>query len=321
MPIDIDIQRLNSGQGLAETLISYSTVWHNSLFGKVNKQKRERARKNKLVDDSNVHNCPIKTRRTCDTTHQHSLCFVCDKLAVRGRSFHAASTFLLNKKVKGCATDLKYTRLFAKLSLGDMLGLHVSYNRNCLPNLDNLLTSLMRFKNLTDNCQMKSRAKGIAPAELVSFIESERNDKLAPMFWLFKWVKLYMSLLTELGIKIEGRVNSTISKERILSIISGLTSQAQGQDIIVIFESDIGGAIKNACVNDWDNNTINLARAADIVRKDTFEHRHNFSGSFDPKCEENAVPQSLITLVRMIIQSPNIENQISLNQDKLIMRW
>ena len=55
--------------------------------------------------------------------HINTACiFFCDKLAGRGRSFHVASTFLLNKKVKGCATDLKDTRLFAKLSLGDMLG-------------------------------------------------------------------------------------------------------------------------------------------------------------------------------------------------------
>ena len=37
MPIDIDIQHLNSGQGLAETLFFHSTVWHASFFGKVNK--------------------------------------------------------------------------------------------------------------------------------------------------------------------------------------------------------------------------------------------------------------------------------------------
>ena len=62
---------------------------------------------------------------------------------------------------------------------------------------------------------MTNRAEGIALAELVSFIESERNDKLAPVFKLFELVKLYISRLTELGIKIVGRVNSTRSKERI----------------------------------------------------------------------------------------------------------
>ena len=63
-------------------------------------------------------------------------------------------------------------------------------------------------------------------------------------------MKLYISRLTDLGIKIEGRVNSTRSKESILLMTSGPTSQSK--EIIFIFEADIGGAIKNACVNDQE---------------------------------------------------------------------
>ena len=98
--MNINIQRLNGCQGIAGTLIHHSAVWHASCFGKVNKQKVERARKNKLVDYSNVHKGPIKTRRTCDTTHQHSLCFSCDEPAGRGRTLHIAHFFFLNKKSK-----------------------------------------------------------------------------------------------------------------------------------------------------------------------------------------------------------------------------
>ena len=76
---------------------------------------------------------------------------------------------------------------------------------------------------------MTKRAEGIALAELVAFIESERNDNLSPVFRLCELLKLYMSCLTELGIKIE-------LKERILSMTLGLTSQAQGKEIIFIFE-------------------------------------------------------------------------------------
>ena len=74
--------------------------------------------------------------------------------------------------------------------------------------------------------------------------------------------------------------------------------------IVFIFEADVGGAIKNACLglNNWDSNAIHLARAADIVRKDICEHRDNFNGFFLPKCKENAVPQSLIALVSMLLQ-------------------
>ena len=57
--------------------------------------------------------------------------------------------------------------------------------------------------------------------------------------------------------------------------------------LIFMFEAD---------VNNWDSDAIHLARAADIVRKNIFEHRDHFNCSFDPKCEEDAVPQSLIAL-------------------------
>jgi hypothetical protein len=39
MPMDINIHRLNDGQGLAETLISHRAARHVSCFGKVNQQK------------------------------------------------------------------------------------------------------------------------------------------------------------------------------------------------------------------------------------------------------------------------------------------
>ena len=135
-----------------------------------------------------------------------------------------------------------------------MVALDASYHTNCLSTLYNRHNSLMRSNKMTGNFGMTNRAEGIASAELVSFIESERIDNIAPVFKLSELVKLYMSCLKELGIKIEGRVNSTRLKQRLLSITSGLKSQAQGKEIVFIFEADIGGAIKNACVNDRDSN-------------------------------------------------------------------
>ena len=45
------------------------------------------------------------------------------------------------------------------------------------------------------------------------------------------------------------------------------------EKIIFIFEAD---------VNKWDSNAIHLARAANIVRKDIFEHRNNRSRASEP---------------------------------------
>ena len=73
---------------------------------------------------------------------------------------------------------MKDTRLFAKLSLEDIVALHASYHTNCLSTLYIVIPVLlyMQSKHLTDNCEMTNRAEGIALAELVSFIESERLE-------------------------------------------------------------------------------------------------------------------------------------------------
>ena len=100
MPMDINIHRLNDGQGIAETLISRSAAWHVSCFGEVNKQKVDRALKRKMkVESSERESSPVK-------------CFVCDQAEDETHALHKAQTFLLNKKVTQCATDLKDTKLY-----------------------------------------------------------------------------------------------------------------------------------------------------------------------------------------------------------------
>lgn len=42
-----------------------------------------------------------------------------------------------------------------------------------------------------------------------------------------------------------------------------------------------------------------------------FQKRNNFSGSFGPKCQEESIPMSLLTLVAVIINGPIIEAQSS----------
>ena len=40
-----------------------------------------------------------------------------------------------------------------------------------------------------------------------------------------------------------------------------------------------------------------------------FERSSNFDGTFKPLCEESCVPQSLMALVSMILEGPNINEQ------------
>ena len=81
--------------------------------------------------------------------------------------------------------------------------------------------------------------------------------------------------------------------------------------MVLIFNADIGSALSKACEHDSDNDAVHLARAANIVRRDMFKMKNQFSGSFGTKCQEESVPVSLLALVAMVINGPNIEAQSS----------
>ena len=50
---------------------------------------------------------------------------------------------------------------------------------------------------------------------------------------------------------------------------------------------------------------------AKIVQKDLLENSSSFNGSFRKGCQEDSVPELLLALVNMILDGPNIKDQIS----------
>ena len=76
-------------------------------------------------------------------------------------------------------------------------------------------------------------------------IEVLKDDKVPPVFKLSEFAKMYLYHLTELGVELPERVNSTRLKERILTAIPNLTVQFEGRDVTLIFQANIGDATKN----------------------------------------------------------------------------
>ncbi|KAG7174290.1 hypothetical protein Hamer_G003222, partial [Homarus americanus] len=60
-----------------------------------------------------------------------------------------------------------------------------------------------------------------------------------------------------------------------------------------------------------DIDTIHLARASSIVRRDMYKMETSFTGTFDSQCQESSVPNSLVALVSMILYGPNVITQSS----------
>ena len=68
-------------------------------------------------------------------------------------------------------------------------------------------------------------------------------------------------------------------------------------------------ALSKALDNSGDSDTICLARAAQIVCHDLFDLLFTFEGSFELNCQEKSVPTTLITLINMLLEGPNIVKQ------------
>ena len=104
-----------------------------------------------------------------------------------------------------------------------------------------------------------------------------------PIFKLTDLLQLYTDRLIELGVDITGRIHSTYLQNRILANVPGLNSYKQCRDVIPSINDGVEHALRDACVDDADDEAICLAKAACIIRRNMFGLHTEFDGSF-PRC-------------------------------------
>ena len=56
-----------------------------------------------------------------------------------------------------------------------------------------------------------------------------------------------------------------------------------------------------------------LQRAANIVRQDMFTESYVANGSFSQNCQRGSIPQTLLSLVNMILEGPKAKRQSTIN--------
>ncbi|CAG2210265.1 unnamed protein product [Mytilus edulis] len=152
-----------------------------------------------------------------------------------------------------------------------------------------------------DNVESKKERQihGIAFSELVSYINETRScDETISVYKLSDLCKLYTERKTCLGADVSSRVNSSRLKDRIVSNFPDLDAYKQGRENILAFKDDIGPALKRVCLEDFDNEFVNISKAATFVRKDIFASNSEFKGTFPKGCQEASVPQSLLSLIK-----------------------
>lgn len=312
LPRTITLSRLDEGEGIEASFQHHKAKWHDTCRLKFNKTKLQRAEKRKASPEDSLTSDDRKkfTRRSREevpsAVHR---CFFCDGDAVAGESLHKASTLELDARGRKCALELQDKLLLTKLSSGDMVAQDAEYHINCLVALYNRERA---SKSSSSDRDVDAINHGIAFAELVSYMEETRVDNLvAPIFKLSDLANLYSRRLEQLGTKLPGRVHSTKLKNRILAYFLDMKAHTQGREVVLVFNEDVGAALRRACEHDADSDAVYLARAATIVRRDMFQTKMEFNGSFHTECQEQSLPTSLLSLVAIVLNGPNIKTQSS----------
>ncbi|CAC5386256.1 unnamed protein product [Mytilus coruscus] len=175
------------------------------------------------------HSCGESTRATTEG------CFFCGDVS---DDLHDASTFMIDKRVRECALEIQDTVRLAKLSVGDLISQEAKYHDKCLIKLYN------KASGQTPKTKKESQETvihGIVLAKLIEYIDGSRSGTdIVPIFKLADLAKLNSKRLEQLEVFIEGRINTTHLKNRILAAIPDLQSHKQGRDVLLIFNKDVG---------------------------------------------------------------------------------
>ena len=150
-------------------------------------------------------------------------------------------------------------------------------------------------------------------AELVNLIDSNLYDNdVAPVFILSDLKHMYKKRIEVLGGSSDD-VHSTRLKVKILGYFPELDAHREGRNILLVPNEVIGKSLSLACAFDAEGEAVTLARAATIVRRDILEMQKSKTSHVDsvflPGCQKQSVPNSLATLVSMILNGSSIESQ------------
>ncbi|CAC5388742.1 unnamed protein product [Mytilus coruscus] len=128
----------------------------------------------------------------------------------------------------------------------------------------------------------------IVLAELIEYIDGSWSGTV---FKLADLSKLYSKRLEQLGVVMEGKSYTTHLTNRILVFIPDLQDHKQVRDVLLIFNEDVGEALKQTTSYSHDDEGIIIAKSAKIIRRDMLDTKYSFTGTFNDKCQQESFPQ------------------------------
>ena len=167
MNINLQLARLDDGEGIAETLVQHRTLYHKSCYLKFASDKLKRAHKRALNSPAQK-----KSRTVLILQHQKQNAF----FSVITCSWVVRCTKSAPSRVRECATRLYDTALLTKLIVSDMHALDAKYHRNCLIGLCNHMCSHLS-NNKSDTLHTNPiSVEAVALAELMSYMKDSAQD-------------------------------------------------------------------------------------------------------------------------------------------------
>eukprot|EP00794_Sanderia_malayensis_P011697 gene11697-12916_t len=213
----------------------------------------------------------------------------------------------VDSRVRRVATETQDTRILAKLSEGDMIAIDAVYHSVCLSSYYNKERSSYESDVPNSNSVMK----GIALAEVVSYIKEEISEKRNTIFKMTDLIRLYTNRLEQLGVAVDARVNSTHLKERILALSPDVIAETKGRDSYISCQGKVGEMLQMAYAECGDDEGTYLAKAANIIRRDIFTTTSKFDGTLSKNAQKDSVPKALLTLISMILNGSDLTSKNS----------
>lgn len=286
--MDIDTLRNNSG------------IWHKSCRKTLSncylpQSSDEQLNKEQFLSNVNI---PLRLSLRLSNVKYNDDCFFCGKSESKPQeNMRMFKCLDLQKKVVSALHTTNDKVLLVKFELGgDLVSNKCMYHLICLTNLYNQEKKLKSLLNKNDHYSLY---KSVAFFDIINFIKYGSDSFSMPLQEIYT---LYLERLKILGYPMEEVYkNITIFKEKIISEIPSIVETKRGRNVILSNQSAIQDAVN--IVSSYDSDAKILFEAAKIVRRDLFLERNLKS-----EVQTESVPDSLISLVSMILGDSNVED-------------
>ena len=287
-----------------EDLTHHHACWHKSCHLKYSNSKlaaKTKKRKADCMEESG--RMPIK-RQAMNTNN----CMFCEMGSEEGE-LHQVLTFDANANIRTMVTELQDAKLLTQIGTEDLIAQEAKYHLKCLVKLRNRYRSYQRKNQEKEQVIINEKTNECRVfVELTTYIEKAVESGTL-LFRLADLHSLYVDRLSDFGIN--KTVNKTRLKKELLNHFSEAQEQCVGKSTAIVFKKGMENMLKEALrKRDHSEEATILAKAAMIIRKDVFSHKSfKFDGSFSTKCQENALPSSLKSLISLIYNGLNLKDQ------------